>query len=154
MGPKHKWTTKQQIGQLTGLVKTCHGGSRTISMTEPANTVSPSRMCGFETFRQKASANSRLHSMLYVSPANCVLSRVGLPGLEPGTSSLSEKRGTFPKISRVCNIPANKDILYAKLFPSFQVIRLGCCTQGCWAELEYAVFSDSYSSRKIGDVRV
>ena len=30
--------------------------------------------------------------MLYVLPANCVFMRVGLPGLEPGTSSLSEKR--------------------------------------------------------------
>ncbi len=30
--------------------------------------------------------------MPYVSPANCQVLRVGLPGLEPGTSSLSEKR--------------------------------------------------------------
>jgi hypothetical protein len=30
--------------------------------------------------------------VLHVLPANCVFSRVGLPGLEPGTSSLSEKR--------------------------------------------------------------
>ena len=31
--------------------------------------------------------------MLYVVPAKCVFMRVGLPGLEPGTSSLSEKIG-------------------------------------------------------------
>ena len=33
-----------------------------------------------------------LFTKFYVLPANCILLRVGLPGLEPGTSSLSEKR--------------------------------------------------------------
>src|ERR671921_2900803 len=54
--------------------------------------------------------------------------RVGLPGLEPGTSSLSEKHHALQEVSRVCKMPANLDIPCAKLFPSFQIIRLGCCT--------------------------
>jgi hypothetical protein len=35
---------------------------------------------------------------------------VGLPGLEPGTSSLSEKRNTLQEVSGVCKIPANTHI--------------------------------------------
>ena len=53
---------------------------------------------------------------------------VGLPGLEPGTSSLSEKHDTLPKISSAYKMPANAQILSVALFPPFQSIRLGCCT--------------------------
>jgi hypothetical protein len=53
---------------------------------------------------------------------------VGLPGLEPGTSSLSEKHNALQEVSRVCEIAANKDIFYERLFLRFQDIRLGCCT--------------------------
>ncbi len=53
---------------------------------------------------------------------------VGLPGLEPGTSSLSEKRDVLQELSRVCKFPANSRILTMRLFLSFQDIRLGCCT--------------------------
>jgi hypothetical protein len=53
---------------------------------------------------------------------------VGLPGLEPGTSSLSEKHKALQEISRACKIPANSNILCARLFPCFQIIHLGCCT--------------------------
>ena len=54
--------------------------------------------------------------------------KVGLPGLEPGTSSLSEKQDAFPEVSDPREMPANARILRAALFPSFQGIRLGCCT--------------------------
>ena len=63
-----------------------------------------------------------------VLPANCVLLRVGLPGLEPGTSSLSEKRDALQEVSRVCKNPANTHIMRITPFPKFQNIRLGCCT--------------------------
>ncbi len=53
---------------------------------------------------------------------------VGLPGLEPGTSSLSEKCDVLPEVFRVCKIPANRHILRAMLFLNFQDICLGCCT--------------------------
>jgi hypothetical protein len=53
---------------------------------------------------------------------------VGLPGLEPGTSSLSEKHNTLQEVSRICKIPANTHILELTLFPSFQDIYSGCCT--------------------------
>jgi hypothetical protein len=53
---------------------------------------------------------------------------VGLPGLEPGTSSLSEKHDPLQEISGACKIPANKHIIFMLLFLSFQDIGLGCCT--------------------------
>ena len=66
--------------------------------------------------------------MLYVLPANCVFLRVGLPGLEPGTSSLSEKHNALQEVSRVCKTPANKHIIRMILFLRFQFVCLGCCT--------------------------
>jgi hypothetical protein len=53
---------------------------------------------------------------------------VGLPGLEPGTSSLSEKHDFLPGVSGVCKTPANSRILRVMLFPRFQDIVLGRCT--------------------------
>ncbi len=53
---------------------------------------------------------------------------MGLPGLEPGTSSLSEKHNTLQEVSRVCKIPANIGISALMRFTIFQDIRLGCCT--------------------------
>jgi len=41
---------------------------------------------------------------------------VGLPGLEPGTPSLSEKRDGFLGFSSVHKYPANSCILRPKLF--------------------------------------
>jgi hypothetical protein len=53
---------------------------------------------------------------------------VGLPGLEPGTSSLSEKRDTFPRSSWPCKLPANKGNWSMTLSLTFQEIYSGCCT--------------------------
>jgi hypothetical protein len=66
--------------------------------------------------------------MLHILPANYGFLFVGLPGLEPGTSSLSDKHDDFQEFSRACNIPANLDIFYARLFLSSQVIGPGCYT--------------------------
>jgi hypothetical protein len=54
--------------------------------------------------------------------------RVGLPGLEPGTSSLSEKYDSLLEVSGLFKIPANERILALALFPAFQDIHSGCCT--------------------------
>ena len=53
---------------------------------------------------------------------------VGLPGLEPGTSSLSVQRDALPEVSRDCKSPANKHIISEIVSSTFQDIRLGCCT--------------------------
>jgi hypothetical protein len=53
---------------------------------------------------------------------------VGLPGLEPGTSSLSEKRDGFLGFSSVHKYPANGCIFRPKLFSAFQDVYSGCCT--------------------------
>jgi hypothetical protein len=37
------------------------------------------------------------------------------------------KHNTLQEVSRVCKIPANRDIFYATIFLIFQDIRLGCC---------------------------
>ena len=83
-------------------------------------------------------AQSKLWSLflLRVLPAKCNVLRVGLPGLEPGTSSLSEKHNTLQEVSRVCKIPANKDILLLTLFPSFPIIYPGCCTVAAHGALD------------------
>jgi hypothetical protein len=53
---------------------------------------------------------------------------VGLPGLEPGTSSLSGRCDTFQQCSEHCKLPANERILMQILFWGLQHIRSGCCT--------------------------
>jgi hypothetical protein len=53
---------------------------------------------------------------------------VGLPGLEPGTSSLSGKCDTFQERSGDCKLLANECILRWILFWGFQEIHSGCCT--------------------------
>ena len=53
---------------------------------------------------------------------------VGLPGLEPGTSSLSEKHDALLRFYRVCKLPANLRNMDQILFSSFQEIYPGCCT--------------------------
>ena len=80
-----------------------------------------------------------------VLPANCEFFEVGLPGLEPGTSSLSGKHNALLELSRVCKFPANTSILTLMLFSTFQDIGLGCCTVAAHnvrsAGLEPATFS-------------
>ena len=61
-------------------------------------------------------------------PANWPFLGVGLPGLEPGTSSLSEKHDSLQEVSRTCKTPANNNILVSTLFPTFHDIYSGCCT--------------------------
>ena len=89
-----------------------------------------------------------LPSSLHLCLAFClqidVFLSVGLPGLEPGTSSLSEKHNALHEVSRVCNIPANRDIFYATIFLIFQDIRLGCCTVAAHTER-----ARKYSNRSI-----
>jgi hypothetical protein len=68
------------------------------------------------------------HGPPQVLPANCGVFRVGLPRLEPGSSSLSENEEAFLDISRACKIAANKRIFLTVLFLTFQDIYSGCCT--------------------------
>ena len=77
---------------------------------------------------KKPGVRPRLVIVLYVLPANCVFSRVGLPGLEPGTSSLSGKHDALQHVFRICKNPANRLVLLMTVFLIFQGIRLGCCT--------------------------
>jgi hypothetical protein len=53
---------------------------------------------------------------------------VGLPGLEPETSSFSEKRDGFLDFSSAHEYPANSRIFTPMLFLGFQHICPGCCT--------------------------
>ena len=48
--------------------------------------------------------------------------------LELVTSAMRRQHDRLLEISRVCNISANKPIVYLMLFLIFQDIRLGCCT--------------------------
>ena len=58
---------------------------------------------------------------------------MGLPGLEPGTSSLLEKRNNFLEVSKACKIPANIHIFLREDFPEpsgySSGLLHGCCTQ-------------------------
>ena len=54
---------------------------------------------------------------------------MGDSGFEPLTSSASKKRDSFLDVSTTYKIPAHADILALALFPIFQNMRLGCCTQ-------------------------
>jgi hypothetical protein len=63
-----------------------------------------------------------------VLPAKRWIFQVGLPGLEPGTSSLSEKHDVLLKVSRGCKVPANSHIISKAVFSRFQDIHSGCCT--------------------------
>src|SRR5215204_1296677 len=56
------------------------------------------------------------------------LFRVGDSGFEPLTSSASRKCNTFQELSVTYKSPAYTGILALTLFPTFQTIRLGCCT--------------------------
>ena len=76
---------------------------------------------------KKPGVRPRLLIVLYVLPANHLFLRVGLPGLEPGTSSLSGKHDALQEVSGVCKIPANSNILCARLFPSLLEIDPDCC---------------------------
>jgi len=67
-------------------------------------------------------------ALFLILPANRYIFSMGLPGLEPGTSSLSEKHDVLLEVSRVFKIPANQAIICITLFPSFQDIGLGCGT--------------------------
>ena len=69
------------------------------------------------------------HFSISVFPLqNTIILSVGLPGLEPGTSSLSEKHDCIQGIPTLCKTPANTDITQTILFPRFQHIGLGYCT--------------------------
>src|SRR5215212_5791267 len=87
-----------------------------------------SRRVGVRLVSERAGEIPSLCPDVCVCPTTMRLRSVGLPGLEPGTSSLSEKHDVLPKGSRVCKTPANAHICCKTFFSVFQDDCLGCCT--------------------------
>jgi hypothetical protein len=61
-------------------------------------------------------------------PANCVFPRVGLPGLEPGTSSLSETNACVRDVLLCLKDPANQPFSLLLLSCAFTAVQ-GRCRQ-------------------------
>ncbi len=65
-----------------------------------------------------------------------ILLEVEPRGIEPLTSAVQGRNNTFPKVSEICKLPANRGIPPSLFFCTFHVIRPGCCTVTVQAQAE------------------